>query len=578
MSRFWNKESEKPTRHRDPDEAVARYLDQLHQADVAGASPPASALNGLGDAYLDKGDLASAVDYYRQAAEEYAREGMHTNAIACLKKVRRHAADEGDAGLLLGRYYAAKKLVPDALAELEAFAERRQRIGNRKQAIEAMKEVVRLVPDDAPRRERLADLLREEGQTDAAVGAYREARTRYRDQGAEAGVQRVAGRIEELGGVVEPAAETGPGPAAEPPPEAADAGGRAEGPTPPAAAPVVPEELEAPAEDRSEPEPKPLPEEEPAGEEPAGGPLAMGLEIERTSYRDEPGVAAREEEPGEPAEPEEPGPLEIVFDVPEDLAPEDEEDDDDRLTIAQQNVGTEEPVERLEIERSSVRADGEAAEAGEPTGGEPEAGLDEDAESRRIDLPDAPADLAGAAAELERAADDLDRPGADAPPPDASEAEPEAPPAGGAGDQGVEPGAPPKGDTIVPEPRSHEEMMALAEQHVRTGDVEQAGRYLLLAAEGLREEGRWRDAAHAYGRLAGIGQAKDEDFEDWVECARQTGRANAVLEALETASRWNLERGNPAAARRSAEEMFLVDPDSQVAADLLDRIAGPSRG
>lgn len=597
MTPFWKKGSEKPTRHGDPDEAVARYLEQLHQADVAGASPPASALNGLGDAYLDKGDVASAVDHYRQAAEVYAREGMHTNAIACLKKVRRHADEEGDVGLLLGRYYAAKKLVPDALAELEAYAERQQRMGYGKRAVEAMKEVVRIVPEDPSRRERLGDLLREEGQEAAALGAYREAMTRYRSESSEAGARRVGERIEELGGEVhgpgEPATPAAPEETARPAesaaPEAPPASatpsptpdaGEAGPPAPvdePEPAPVDPAELEEPARpaerepggvvDEPGPLDRDLAEEEPA--EPEGDGLGLGLEIERTSYV--PDVEAGEDDA-----------LEIVHDLPEDLPPEPADDEEDRLTIAQQNVGTEEPVERVAIESSAV---------GEPPAPEPEADAapaeeaedePEEAEDERLDLPDRP-DLAAAAEELERAAAEMDGPRAAAEEraeePAESPPSPEAPgtpspesPPDGRSPSGS--GAPP----IVPEPRNHAEMMALAEQHVRTGDSAQAGRYLLLAAEGLREEREWKDAAHAYRRLAEIGEAKREDLEDWVECARQTGRANAVLEALATASRWHLERGDAAAARRSAEEMFLVDPDSEVAADLLERIGGPSSG
>ena len=93
MSGLFKGGSRRPTRHGDPDNAVAGYLEQLHQADVSGAAPPPAALNGLGDAYLDKEDPDSAADYWRQAAEAYAREGMHSSAIACLQKVRRHAPD-----------------------------------------------------------------------------------------------------------------------------------------------------------------------------------------------------------------------------------------------------------------------------------------------------------------------------------------------------------------------------------------------------------------------------------------------------------------------------------------------------
>ncbi|MBW3660370.1 MAG: soluble NSF attachment family protein [Gemmatimonadetes bacterium] len=440
MPSFWKKESERPTRHGDPDEAVAKYLEQLHQADVAGASPPASALNGLGDAYLDKGDVVSAVDYYKQAAEAYAAEGMHTNAIACLKKVRRHAPDQSDVGLLLGRYYAAKNLIPDALAELEGFATRQEELGNRRKTIEAMREVVGLVPEDGARRERLGDLLRADDQGDAAVSQYRKARNAYEVKGDRVAVERVRSKVADLGGAEAAAVEPEPAEGAPPAEERA----AAEAPPPP----------EAPSEPR---------EEE----------LGLGLEIERTSYVDQ-------EEQARP-------PL---------------EEPSDPLTIAQQS------------------------EAGEDV---------EEDEREPYDIGESPA-LAEAAAELEQAA---------------------------------------TGSTD-PESLTREEILALAERYDRAGDPARAAEYLLRAARDWRREGEWRQATATYQRLVETGEARAEDFEDWVECARQTGRANAVLEALESTSRWHLRRGEIPAARRAAEEMLLVDPDSETAAEILERTGGLS--
>lgn len=474
MNPFWKGKSSRPTRHGEPDEAVARYLEQLHQADVAGAPPPPAALYGLGDAYLDKEDPQAAADYWRQAAEAYAREGMHANSVACLKKIRRHSADEGDVGLLLGRAYAAKGLAADALAELDRYTERRGRSGSRRDTIEALKEIVRLAPQRAERHEELAGLLLEDGQREAALAAYGAARTAYETKGDRESARRLTGRIEQLEG----------GPAA----------------TPPAPDTVAPPPLQAP-----EPEPPPKP---PASDVPtpldllttgpldepidvpgdeADGPLhsMMDLEIERTSY-------------SHPIEPPEDDPMAGA----PDGAP---------LTVEQESVPPEEvaPVD-LEIE------------------------LD--------DLSEA-ASLRDAMEELERT--EPGRPAA-APPPT-----PPAPPA--------------------PAPGGFGELADLARRQSQEGDRDQAARNLLVAAEGLRGEERWPEAVRAYRALAEIGAAKDEDFDDWAECARQTGRASEVLEALAVAARSRLARNDRLGARRAAEEMLLVDPHNAVASEILER-------
>ncbi len=582
MSPFWNKESRKPTRHGDPDEAIARYLEQIHQADVAGASPPASALNGLGDAYLDKNDVASAVDYYRQAAEIYAREGMHTNAIACLKKVRRHAVDEGDAGLLLGRYYAAKKLVPDALAELEGFAGRQEKAGNRKRAIEVLREAAQLVPNDPERRERLGDLLMEEGQTDAAAAAYREALRIFQKRGREDAADRLKTKFQDAGGQIDDAGaaaadpdESIPAAPEEPSPSPVT---EVETPAPPAPTPA-PEEAPPPAEaeeplppvEAEDPEPPAEAEEESTRradlelESPLGfsgdddvegdgdAELSLGLDIERTSFREE----------------------------EKELLREAREDEPEKLTVAQQTSVPPGQVERADIDDGSLDHGSEDADGGEgemenegdgPEERADEERADEEPEERAtFDLDGSPG-LADATAELERAAMDMEtggpgEAGSEAPGEAASDEAPSDPPDGPASDRAAAPSEP-----IVPEPRSHEEMVALAEQHVRAGETDQAGKYLLLAAEGLREDRAWQDAAHAYRRLAEIGEVRSEDFEDWVECARQTGRASEVLAALSIASRWHLKHGDVPAARRSAEEMLLVDPDNDTASEILERI------
>ncbi|HET6360879.1 MAG TPA: tetratricopeptide repeat protein [Gemmatimonadota bacterium] len=390
---WFKKEKHAAARHENPDDAIARYLEELRQADVQGIAQPASALNGLGDAYLDKGDIQSAVDHYRQSAEAYAREGMYDNAIACCKKIRRYAPENDNAALLLGRFYAAKGLRADAARELEAYADRMERAGQPKEAIAALADVVGLGLDKPIQRERLARLYAENGQRDAAVQEYRALRREYEARGDAEGVARISDRL----------AEHGDRP-----------------PRPSTPAPVQSEEGKAI---------EPVVEEPPVrlATEAASSPppIPLGLEIEPTSYS--------ERAPG-----------------PGRAAPE--------------------PVDRAE----------------------------------------------------------------------------------GKG--------------------GYAEMVSLAERAVAEGDTRRAAEQLAEAGKGFTSQRRWEEAVDAYRRLAALGAAKDEHYGAWTEAARQLGMASLVLEALSSQARWHVEGGRRSSARRAAEEMLLVDPQNEVATDILSKV------
>ncbi len=369
MVPLWGKRAPGPTRHVDPESAMARYREELRQADSAGAPMPPAAYNGLGDAFLDQGDIASAVDAYRQAALAYEGEGMYDNAIACCKKIRRHAPEDDHVGLMLGRYYATKGLRFDALRELEAHAARLAREGRRRDVIETLRAIVGIEPGRLEVRERLARALAEEGQKDEAEREYREVMDSYRERDDLEGVQRVRTEAEALR---QPA-------------------------------PVAPPRPAPPTESRHVPPPS-------------------ALEIEPTSYVDH-----------------------------------------------------------------AAEGPGLARPAGSP-----------------------------------------------APPP------------------------PPAQAAAVPPPRA----AATAPPDAEGADT----------ARRLYAARRWAEAVHAFRLLSQADRATSEDFTAWAESARQAGDASQVLEALKAAARWNLARGDRPAARRAAEEMLLLDPDSAVATDILERV------
>ena len=203
MSPVWHRGEEPPARHTDPDQAVARYLEAIRRAEVAGLPPPAAALNGLGDAYFDMGDGTLAGDHHLQAAEAYAAESLWDNAVACCRKILRREPDHPRAALLLGRYYAAKGLRAEAVEVLRNLAEERHEAGRKRETLSALEEVVRILPEDARLRERLGRLLHEEGRREEALREYQAALEICLRSGDPAGAEHARTRVETLEGAVQ---------------------------------------------------------------------------------------------------------------------------------------------------------------------------------------------------------------------------------------------------------------------------------------------------------------------------------------------------------------------------------------
>ena len=116
------------------------------------------------------------------------------------------------------------------------------------------------------------------------------------------------------------------------------------------------------------------------------------------------------------------------------------------------------------------------------------------------------------------------------------------------------------------------EMVSLAERAVSEGDSQRAADHLAEAGRGFTSQRRWEEAVDAYRRLAALGAAKDEHYGAWTEAARQLGMASLVLEALSAQAHWHVEGGRRSSARRAAEEMLLVDPQNEVATEILSKV------
>ncbi len=80
-----------------------------------------AAWNAVGDVRFRSKSLQGAVEAWRRAADGYAREGLHENALALTTKILRTSPDETDLHLMLAEHYFAMGYVADSLASLRTY-------------------------------------------------------------------------------------------------------------------------------------------------------------------------------------------------------------------------------------------------------------------------------------------------------------------------------------------------------------------------------------------------------------------------------------------------------------------------
>jgi tetratricopeptide (TPR) repeat protein len=80
-----------------------------------------AAWNAVGDVRFRSKSLQGAVEAWRRAADGYAREGLHENALALTTKILRTSPEETDLHLVLAEHYFAMGYVADSLASLRTY-------------------------------------------------------------------------------------------------------------------------------------------------------------------------------------------------------------------------------------------------------------------------------------------------------------------------------------------------------------------------------------------------------------------------------------------------------------------------
>ncbi|MGB3563622.1 MAG: hypothetical protein WBC09_11290 [Thermoanaerobaculia bacterium] len=129
-------------------------------------------LNRIGDLCVRLNKTSDAAPFYRRAAEVLVDQGFYDKAIALYKKINRIDPTRVELLEPLADLQRQQGLVCSAVNHYEAVADYFQTQKKIDRAIGVHRKIVALLPDDVPRRFRLAGLFERKGWRKAAVAEY----------------------------------------------------------------------------------------------------------------------------------------------------------------------------------------------------------------------------------------------------------------------------------------------------------------------------------------------------------------------------------------------------------------------
>jgi tetratricopeptide (TPR) repeat protein len=114
-------------------------------------------LNMLGDLYTRVGNTAEAIICFRRIAEHYREQGFGLKAIAMYKKIDRLQPSDIEIATNLAELYAQQDLIVEARAHYLAVVDAHNRAGAAQSALETLRKIADLDPQNTQIRTKLAD-------------------------------------------------------------------------------------------------------------------------------------------------------------------------------------------------------------------------------------------------------------------------------------------------------------------------------------------------------------------------------------------------------------------------------------
>lgn len=139
-------------------------------------------LNLLGDLYVRQEEKEEAIDCFMRVAEHYRAEGFALKAIAMYKKIDRLNPGTLEIAAKLAPLYQLQGLMVDARANYLIVADAYQRAGQTQKALDVLRKIADLDPQNTEIRIKLAEGYQRENCIPESVEAYIEAGTRLLDK------------------------------------------------------------------------------------------------------------------------------------------------------------------------------------------------------------------------------------------------------------------------------------------------------------------------------------------------------------------------------------------------------------
>jgi tetratricopeptide (TPR) repeat protein len=132
-------------------------------------------MNILGDLCVKNSEPNEAIKYYTKVAEHYSNQGFAQKAIAVYNKIARLQPDSIEISAKLADLHRMKGSIAEARLHYTTVAEEYQRRGKKLEALDVWKSIAELDPNNTDIYLRIADVYRQENQTEEAARSYTEA-------------------------------------------------------------------------------------------------------------------------------------------------------------------------------------------------------------------------------------------------------------------------------------------------------------------------------------------------------------------------------------------------------------------
>jgi tetratricopeptide (TPR) repeat protein len=148
----------------------------------------------VGDLYVRAGDSHQALNYFEKLAQLFSNDGFISKSIAIYKKIAKLVPDEIGPLERLAELYVQQGVMSEARPIYLQLAEAHLKANRGPQAVEVLKKLLELSPDNLRVQVRLAELYESIGQAKEAAEAFAGAAQRTLEKGDFKEAQRLADR------------------------------------------------------------------------------------------------------------------------------------------------------------------------------------------------------------------------------------------------------------------------------------------------------------------------------------------------------------------------------------------------